>query len=168
MYLGPRVLCQSPRRVFQVFPGMTFFSEQKRCGTRSKSVTHFFFHPVAFSFFSRLNKLPKVTNYAAESATEQQRYLDEARACKHSGADEHTPLGRPGWVIWLDWTASVNPWGTSAVLWCVIGRLSGGGVCACVFVCKLLCPTHGSFPSNAQGALHWLASECWSHLELTM
>lgn len=49
------------------------------------------------------------------------------------GAGKHTPTGRLGRVIWLEWTASVKPRGKSAVLWCVIGRLSEE-VCACVCV----------------------------------
>lgn len=96
-------------------------------------MTHIFFHPVAFSFFSRLNKLQKLTNYAAESATEQQRYLDEARACKHSGADKHTtrPAG-VGNMIGLD--SKCQPIGQIS---CVMmrNRSAVWGRCACVCVC---------------------------------
>jgi len=119
---------------------MTFFSEKKETNEKkqSKSMTHFFFYSVAFSFLPQLNTLHVVTNYVAESTRGQQQNLDESSRCKHLDADKHTPLDWLGREIWLEWTASVRH-GANQLCYDALS-VSHQEVCACV--CVHVTPSH--------------------------
>lgn len=118
-------------------PTWPFSQNNKRWATHSKP---FFFplHPAAFRifyFFFLDLTLYKEWQITSLKALWMQQYPNVPGACEHLDMDKHTIMRRLERVKWLDWTASVNPWGKSSVLWCVISWLSGEvcvGVCLCV------------------------------------
>lgn len=135
---------------FQVLLNLTFFSEQQTLSyTLNESLSFFLPSCCLQDFFFLDLTLYKEWQIASLKALWMQQYPDVPGACEHLDVDKHTIVRRLERVKWLDWTASVNPWGKSSVLWCVISWLSGE---VCVGVC--LCVSHmGSLPMPW---VHWI------------
>lgn len=140
------------------------FSQNNKCWA-----THwkpFFFPSILLpsGFFFLDLTLYKKWQIVSLKALWMQQYPNVPGACEHLDMDKHTIVHRLERVKWLNWTASVNPWGKSSVLWCVISWPSGEvcvGVCLCVCVCQTW-----ALSTGALGALNWLVSDWWLHLQL--